>query len=290
MRHSLAIVLTLSIALTICACSKKQDDAPPVATAAVTLSRPAAAAGSPIDVSYRFTVAPDMKPLNDDYVVFAHFVDRDGELLWTDDHRPPTPVREWKPGEVIEYTRTMFVPKVPYTGETQVDVGLYSPQSGSRLPLGGQNAGLRAYRVATLNLAVQNDTPFVVFKSGWHQTEVEAVGTEWQWSRKEGVLSFRNPKRDAQLLFDADQPVKTAEPQTVQLRIGPAVVDSFVLRPGDRVLRRVNLGAAELGAADTVDMTVAVDRTFVPASIPELKSRDTRVLGIRVFHAYVQPK
>jgi hypothetical protein len=255
------------------------------------LSRTAAAVGSPIDITYRFTVAPTMTRVDDDYLVFVHFLDRDGELLWTDDHEPPTPVRDWKPGSVVHYTRTMFVPKVPYTGETNVEVGLYSPKRGTRLPLSGQDSGMRSYRVATLSLALQSDSPFIVFKSGWHDTEVsEGGGTEWQWSRKDGVLAFRNPKRDVELLFEADQPVKAVDTQTVELRIGPEVVDTFMLRPGDHVLRRVGISAAQLGARDTVEMTVAVDKTFVPASVPELKSRDSRVLGIRVFHAYVQPK
>jgi hypothetical protein len=36
-------------------------------------------------------------------------------------------------------------------------------------------------------------------------------------------------------------------------------------------------------------MTVAVDKTFVPASVPALGSTDSRELGIRVFRAFVQP-
>jgi hypothetical protein len=38
-----------------------------------------------------------------------------------------------------------------------------------------------------------------------------------------------------------------------------------------------------------VEMTVAVDKTFVPASVSALGSTDTRELGIRVFRAFVQP-
>jgi len=289
MRHAAAAALI--VALAVSACSKPRKDAPPVATVAVTMNRTAAAVGTPVDMTYRFTVSNAMTPLTDDYTVFVHFVDRDGELLWTDDHQPPTPVRRWQPGEVVEYTRTMFVPKVPYTGEANVDVGVYSPKANARLPLGGQDVGMRAYRVGTLSLSLQSDSPFVVFKTGWHETEAAENGTvEWQWSRQEGVLSFRNPKRDVVLLLQADQPVKLPQPQEVELRIGSAVIDRFGLPPGDRVLRRVPISAAQLGSADTVDVTVNVDPTFVPATMPQLRSRDTRVLGIRVFRAYVQPK
>jgi hypothetical protein len=37
-------------------------------------------------------------------------------------------------------------------------------------------------------------------------------------------------------------------------------------------------------------MRVAVDRTFVPASLPAMRSSDNRELGVRVFRAYVEPK
>ena len=40
----------------------------------------------------------------------VHVVDTDEELMWTDDHHPPTPTSQWKPGQTIEYTRTVFVP------------------------------------------------------------------------------------------------------------------------------------------------------------------------------------
>jgi hypothetical protein len=73
------------------------------------------------------------------------------------------------------------------------------------------------------------------------------------------------------------------------VKAGPDVVDSFTLPSGPIELRRIKLTAAQLGAADTVELTISVDRTFVPATIPALKSNDPRELGIRVFRAFVQP-
>ena len=80
------------------------------------------------------------------------------------------------------------------------------------------------------------------------------------------------------------------EPQKVEIRLGDAVVDSFSLQAGRRELRRISLTAAQLGSEETVDVVVAVDKTFVPASVPKLKSLDPRELGVRVFHAFVEPK
>ena len=276
----------------IAGCSKNVDDARPVATPSLTLSRTDAAVGSPIDVTYRFAVAADAPPFTEDYTVFVHVLDKDRASMWGDDHAPPTPTTQWKAGSTIEYTRTMFVPKLPYVGPAQIEVGLYSLKSGQRVPLGGENTGDRSIRVATFNMQLPANALFIVFRDGWHDAEISGeAGVEWQWSKKMGTLSFRNPKHDANLILDLDEPVDAfTEPQKVEIRLGDAVVDSFSLQPGRRELRRISLTAAQLGSEETVDVVVAVDKTFVPASVPQLKSLDPRELGVRVFHAFVEPK
>ena len=279
--------------LLVAGCGRTKDTETPVVTPTVTLARPDAAIGMPVEMSYRFVVAGNAPAFAEDDTVFVHFLDRDGELMWTDDHQPSVPTRQWKPGQTIEYSRTMFVPKFPYSGETSVVVGLYSPRSGSRVPMTGQSRGQREYQVAMFNLHPQTDNLYVVFKDGWHQTEVaeDASGVEWQWSKKTATLAFRNPMRDVVFYFQCDQPVQVlGAPQQVELRIGPNVIDSFSLAGGQRELRKLNLTSAQLGNGETVEVTVSVDRTFVPANMTQLKNSDSRELGIRVSRAYVQAK
>ena len=95
-----------------------------------------------LEITYRFEVAADAR-FSEDYRVFAHVVDTDGEQMWTDDHDPPTPTSQWKPGQVIEYTRTVFVPIFPYVGEATNQLGLHSPKNKNepRLPLNGESSG-----------------------------------------------------------------------------------------------------------------------------------------------------
>ena len=102
------------------------------------------AIGSPVKVTYKFLVAPDAK-FDGDYWVFVHVLNPQGEQLWTDDHLPPTPTSQWKPGQTIEYKRTIFVPNYPYIGEAAVRLGLYSQADGKRLVLAAPEASRREY-------------------------------------------------------------------------------------------------------------------------------------------------
>ena len=142
-------------------------------------------------------------------------------------------------------------------------------------------------------MRLQSDNLFVVFRDGWHETEVggEGSGLEWQWSKKDATLSFREPEADVELFLQLDQPVERRSRCRSASRSGPGseVVDSFPLPAGRTELRRIKLSSAQLGTADTVELTISVDRTFVPAAVPALKSNDPRELGVRVFRAFVQP-
>ena len=272
-------------------CGRAAGPDVPVAKPQVTLSSADGIIGGPLEMKYQFVVAPDAPPFNDDYWVFVHFVDTDGELMWTDDHEPPTPVRQWKPGQTITYDRTMFVPKFPYVGETRVEVGIYSRKTGNRLPLEGATTGQRAYQLAKFNLQLQADSLFVVFRDGWHPTELaESSAREWQWSKKQATFAFRNPHRDALLYLQLDRAGGFPEPQQVELRIANDIIDSFSLAPNQAELRKIPLTAAQLGPDESVEVQLSVDKTFIPATVPELKNNDPRELGIRVFRAFVESK
>jgi hypothetical protein len=93
-----------------------------------------------------------------------------------------------------------------------------------------------------------------------------------------------------QFYLQVDRATGFPEPQRVELRIGEAVIDSFTLAPNQADLRKVPLTADQLGSGDTVEVQLSMDRTFVPALVPEFKSNDPRELGVRVFRAFVEPK
>src|SRR6478752_3138553 len=88
--------LCLAVLLGTLACGRKEEAAgPPLATPSLTLSHERAPAGSPLEITYKFVVAPDAT-FTEDYRVFVHVVDTDEEQMWNDDHNPPVPTTQWK--------------------------------------------------------------------------------------------------------------------------------------------------------------------------------------------------
>ena len=289
-------VIALLLACTaLHACARTPDNAPPVATPSVVLSRTTVPAGHLIDVTYRFTVADNAPALADDYTVFVHVVDEDGEGMWADDHQPAIPTRQWKPGERVEYSRPLFVSRRALQGRFALEIGLYSPRTGERLPLAGTTAGGRAYRAATFDVIPTGPIPVVAFFSGWHEGERYTgpgarLGIEWRWSTRESWLWCPHPRADAQFVLNVDQPIQGSDrTRSVQIHIGGSLVDEFQLAPGAQVIRRIPVTAAALGTDDIVKILLTVDTLVVPAEMPGSGSTDTRALGVRVLDAFLEP-
>ncbi|HEX8030715.1 MAG TPA: hypothetical protein VF491_19720 [Vicinamibacterales bacterium] len=278
-------------AVTLAGCSEKEDTAPPVGTIQVSLSRSKVALGSPVEVTYKFTVAQNAPNLGQRRV-FVHFLDADEELMWTDDHDPPTPTAEWKPGQTVEYTRTMFIPSYPYVGAAKVAAGMYAPGTNERLKFANEDRGDRSYKVVDFELLPQTENIFVIFKDGWHPAEVVTEGsgrTEWQWTKKDATIAFRNPKRDVTLVLQVDNPASGPNAaQQVTVQSGDQVIATIPLNANNAPVLKFPVTAAQLGGGDMVEMKFTADKTFVPALEAAMKSGDPRELGARFFHVFIQ--
>ena len=272
-------------------CRRAAAPVPAVATPSVTMSRDKAAIASPVDLTYKFAVAADSR-LNEDYRVMVHVVDVDDQLIFALDHNPPVPTSQWKPGQTIEYTRTEFIPIIPYVGQASLQVGLYSPSTQKRLPLNGTDVGQHAYKAAPLQILPQTDNVYTVFSDGWYPAEAAEHNSkvEWQWTKKSATLSFKNPRKDSTLYLELDNPGGPfTDPQVVQVSIGSQALDTLTVTPGAAPqLHKIPIKAAAMGNDDMVDLRIQVDKTFVPALL-NTGSKDPRELGVRVFHAFVLP-
>ena len=284
----LACFLTSSLGAVGCGLT---DSALPVATVAVGLNRTRVSLGGPLEVTYRFTVAEDAPAFTDDYRVFVHFLDVDGEVMFDDDHGPSEPTTTWRPGQEISYERRMIVPVYPYIGEVTIAIGMYSPAMGDRLPLAGEHLGQRAYRVATMEMAPQSESGFLVFEDGWHQAESvpEEPDREWQWTTGRATISFRNPRAGAALYLEVDgRPELFDLPQTLTLTIDDTVIETLELASNDPTYHVIAVPAASFGDADTVALTLNVDPTFVPSVVTNGENADDRELGVQVFYAFLE--
>jgi hypothetical protein len=283
-------VCTLVIAAAVGGCHRSSNE-PPVAVPTVSVNHARVPLGSPLEITYEFKVAANAPAFTEDYRVFVHFVDADQELMWTDDHFPPTPTTQWKPGQTIKYNRLMFVPVYPYVGDASIEVGLYG-KDNKRLTLSGTEKGHQSYEVAKIQVAPQTESIYLTFKDGWHLAEIssENASTEWHWTKKEATLSFKNPKANAVFFLDyGGQPKVMTDPQTVTVSIGSEVVDTFQLeKTGD--VRRIPVTVSQLGTADQVELKLTVDRTFIPAVVTAGAQADKRELGLCVFHAFVETR
>jgi hypothetical protein len=287
MRHTVCLsVPVVLLALAVAGCGGKKESEPAVATPTLTFSKDRVPIDSAVTLTYKFVVAPNAS-FDKDYWVFVHVLDPEGEQMWTDDHLPTVPTKQWKAGETIEYKRTIFVPNYPYIGEAVVRLGMYDPPSGKRLVLNAPEASRREYVVAKVQIVASAENIFVMWKEGWHPAEndIKNPQSEWKWTKQAATLSFKNPKKDSTLYLEYDaRPDLFTPPQQVILKLGGQVVGQFAADAKSPKLLTFPLTAGQLGSADTVDLVLEVDRTFKPGGA------DPRELGIRVFHVAVEPR
>jgi hypothetical protein len=277
------LAATLAIAPTLTACRNDPAPASPAAQVITTPQRTAVGAGGPIEVEYRVTKLAGGAAIPSDAWVFVHMVDASGTLLWTDDHRPAA-LSAGSAETSIVYRRTMFVPRATPAGRVRIEVGLFSRADGARIPTAPENGATGSFEIGPAS-----DALFVVFGDGWHAAErvPQQQANEWRWSTGDARLSFRHPRRDAELTLEVDQPVNAVGVQTVELRAGSDLLATFNVEPGVRRVHTVSLPEARMGSGPTVELDLHVRPTFVPANMPNLTSSDTRELGVRVFNVHV---
>src|SRR5690349_2411596 len=106
-RRALAWNAAAACALALASGCSKGDETPPLATVSLSTSKTSVALGAPIELTYKFEVAPGAS-IPGDYRVFVHVNRDDGTTIWNDDHDLPDGMKTstWKPGQVIQYTRT----------------------------------------------------------------------------------------------------------------------------------------------------------------------------------------
>lgn len=285
-------MLIAAAGLTGAACTSSEST-PAVARVVVSTPQHRVPVGSPLELTFRFE--PTGERIAGDYTVFVHFTNADGQVVWTDDHRPVTPTSTWQPERAVEYTRTVFLaPDVLHPGDISIDVGLY--RDDERLVLDAPSStrdGARTYRVVDLQLAPEAENVFLIYQTGWHPDEFSAdqAGRSWKWMQQSATVTFRHPRADVELLVELGGRPDVFGPELQHLSVVGANGDTIATWPVDSaepVLHRVSVSSAQLGTADLAELRFEVDRSFVPAEVGA--GSDTRELGARVFNMHVRTR
>jgi hypothetical protein len=288
--HAGLVLLTAATALVLPACGPRRPKDVNAIVPQISVNRPKVPLKSAIEVTYTWVCEPTMKKVADDYRAFVHFVDKDGVLLFTDDHLPSPAVSTWEPGKTYSYTRTIFIPNYSYVGNVEVRMGL-DPIAGGRKPrlaLKADDAGLREYRVLKLEFLPEPQNIYLVEKEGWHDPESnrDNPGLERAWTKKEAVLSFKNPKKDVIFYLEADTNYKAfKEPPALTISVNGTTGLILPIADSEIFLKRVRFKAADLGAGEWVDLRLTMSEAFNPKALKF--NEDARDLGIMVYHRCV---
>lgn len=272
------------------ACRRARVEVNPIQPA-VKVNRERAPLGSALEVTYTWTVEPGARKIDPGYRALVHFLDSHEVVLFTDDHVPTPPPETWEPGQTYTYSRTVFVPIYPYVGEVHLVMGLYpSIGRGERIPLKGEDLGLRGYRVGRMELLPQTENIFLVYKEGWHNPEAhpENPSVERTWTKKEGLVSFKNPKQDVVVYLQADTCVKCfPRPPVLTVSVGDKVGLTVPIQDAQVFLKKIRVKAEDLGTDEWVDLRLAMNQSFVPKLLTPPLNNDDRELGLLVYHLYV---
>jgi len=272
-------------------CSRrKAADVNPIVPS-IKINRTKAPLGSALEITYTWTVEPGAKKLDRDYWALVHFLDSHEVMLFSDDHPPVPPPSTWEPGKTYSYTRTRFVPVYPYVGSVEVRMGLYPyPGRGERPALKGDDRGFHEYKVANIELLPQTENIFLIWKEGWHnpETHPDNPSIERTWTKKEALVSFKNPKKDVIVYLEGDTCVKCF-PRTPELTVtvGNNVGMRFAIDGPQVYLKKIRVKAQDLGTDEWTDLRLSMNQSFVPKNLTPPLNNDDRELGFNVYHLYV---
>jgi hypothetical protein len=213
-------------------------------------------------------------------------------MLFSDDHSLAAPLvpetSTWEAGKTYSYTRTVFIPIYPYVGDVEVRVGLHGARD--RLGLKGEDLGFQEYKAGKLELLPQTENIFLVYKDGWHSPESSPANPsqERTWTKKEALVSFKNPKKDLIIYLEADTNFKAFSEQPVlTVSVGEKVGVTLPIENSEVFLKKIRVRAADLGGEEWVDLRLAMNQSFVPKALNPPLNNDDRELGLLVYHLYV---
>ncbi len=240
----------------------------------------------PLHITYTWSPGDEFAPPMEDYQVFVHVNDAQGNTVFQDDHYPTEPTSQWSQGEPQIYERWTYLPAGMEVDQLEFVVGLYSPDGRAQLR---GDAGTWTNEVAAHSLEVRLDDMSGVpaYIEGWHEREGLEVGNrEWRWTEGVARAAFTNPRRDAILHLTAHAPFDEVGPQVLVLRVGEAEIGRIEIDSAQEIGERLQVPAAVMGDDDWVELSLEISPVLVPKDL-DPDSADERTLGVQVFQLYL---
>ena len=141
-----------------------------------------------------------------------------------------------------------------------------------------------------MELLPQTENIFLVYKEGWHSPEPhpENPTIERTWTKKEALVSFKNPKKDVVVYLEADtSPKFFPAPPVLTVAVGRRRASCVPIEGSDVFLKRIRVKAADLGNDEWVDLRLSMNQSFVPKLLTPPLNNDDRELGLLVYHLHV---
>jgi len=141
-----------------------------------------------------------------------------------------------------------------------------------------------------MELLPQTENIFPVWKEGWHNPEQvpENPSVERTWSKKEGIVSFKNPRKDVIVYLEADTCVKCfKEPPVLTVAVGSKVGLVVPIEDAKVFLKKIKVKAEDLGADEWVDLRLTMNQSFIPKLLTPPLNNDDRELGLLIYHLWV---
>ena len=139
-----------------------------------------------------------------------HVVDADDELMWTDDHNPPTPTTAVEAGADGRVHAHRVRSDLPVRRRSQrFNSGLYSPKTQDPADARGRGRGAARLpgRAAAAPAAERERVHGLQGRlASGGSRRAQRVGRSGSGRRKQATLAFKNPKKDATFYLDVDNP------------------------------------------------------------------------------------
>ncbi|MGE5344250.1 MAG: hypothetical protein ACM3SY_22515 [Candidatus Omnitrophota bacterium] len=245
-----------------------------------------------LKMNYRIKLTDEFKGLDNGYKVFVHlWRKKTKEMILQDDHAPDKPFSEWKKGDVVSYSRVVFIPQFidefasDFEGyeEARLTVGLYKPDSKNAITLFEKVFNIQS---ASLN------APEKVYDEGWYQPETDPSlknpdERSWRWTGKRAVCVIANPRKESLLIIRGGVDKAILPDQKITFKINDTTLEEFVPSTA-KFSKQYVIQPGIMGNEDDLKLVIEADKTFIPSTVNKIvkDTRDNRELGLQIYFLY----